>query len=98
MPVVMLMEWDGVTLEQYDSARALIDWEGNTPDGALFHVATSDGKALRVTDLWASAEDFQRFVETRLMPGVAQLGIQGEPRVELYPAHQIFTPGFTPKT
>ena len=35
MPVVMLMTWDGVSLELYDSARELINWEGDTPAGAM---------------------------------------------------------------
>jgi hypothetical protein len=47
-----------------------------------------------VTDVWESPEDFQRFVQTRLMPGVQQLGIQGEPKVELHPAHALFAPAF----
>jgi hypothetical protein len=97
MPVVMLLEWAGVTLEQYDSERALVNWEGDAPAGALLYLATSAGNGLRVTDLWASAKDFQPFAGTRLMPGVAQFGLQGEPRVELYPALQVFTLGFTPK-
>jgi hypothetical protein len=32
------------------------------------------------------------------MPGVKQLDIPGEPAVEIYPTHRIFTPGYTPKT
>jgi hypothetical protein len=28
------------------------------------------------------------------MPGVKALGIPGEPRVEILPAHAVFAPGF----
>jgi hypothetical protein len=97
MPVVMIMEWDGVTPEQYDEARALVNWEGDVPAGGMFHVAAFDGQKLRVTDVWQSAEQFDQFVQTRLMPGVKQIGIQGEPRVEIYPTHRIFTPAYTAK-
>jgi hypothetical protein len=97
MAVVMLMEWDGVTPDQYEQARKLVNWEGNVPGGAMFHVAAFDGKALRVTDVWSSGEDFQKFVDTRLMPGVQQLGIQGQPKVEVLPVQSLFTPAFTPK-
>ena len=94
MRTIMLMEWDGVSPEQYDAARDVVNWEGNVPDGAVLHVAAFSDKGLRVTDIWESPEDFQRFVQTRLMPGVQQLGIQGEPKVELYPVHGLFTPAF----
>ena len=97
MAVVMIMEWEGVTLDQYDQARKVVNWEGDAPFGGMYHVAASDGSKLRVTDVWDSAEQFQQFVEQRLMPGVKQVGIQGEPKVEIYPAHAIFTPGYTPK-
>lgn len=96
MAVVMIMKWEGVTPEQYDAARELVNWEGEKPAGGMFHVSAFSDNALRVTDVWESAEDFQRFVETRLMPGVQQLGIQGEPQVEIYPVHRLFTPAFEP--
>jgi hypothetical protein len=35
-----------------------------------------------VTDLWESPEQFNRFAESRLMAGVKQVGIEGEPEVE----------------
>jgi hypothetical protein len=94
MAVLMTMEWADVTREQYDSVRKIVNFEGNPPKGGLFHVAAFDDKGLRVSDLWQSAEDFQAFVEQRLMPGVQQAGIQGEPKVAIYPAHNVFTPGY----
>jgi predicted ester cyclase len=95
MPVMMIMKWPGVTPEQYDRARAIVNWEGDVPAGALFHVIAFDGDGLRVTDVWDSAEDFQRFTEERLTPGVSQLNLPGEPIIEIYPTHRIFAPGFT---
>jgi hypothetical protein len=94
MAVLMTMEWAGVTRDQYDSVRKIVDFEGNPPKGALFHVAAADDKGLRVVDLWETAEDFQAFVEKRLMPGVQQVGIQSEPKVAVHPAHNVFTPGY----
>jgi hypothetical protein len=48
-----------------------------------------------VTDVWERAEDFQAFVDQRLMPAVKQAGIAGEPKVTVLPAHNVFTPGYT---
>ena len=94
MPIVMNMRWEGVTPEQYDAARDTVHWEGDVPDGALYHVAAFDEWGTYVTDVWESAEQFQRFVETRLMPGVQAVGITGEPQIEIRPAHAIFAPGY----
>lgn len=94
MPVVMIMQWDGITPAQYDQARDTVNWEGDPPLGGLYHVAAFDGTSLRVTDVWETAEQFQQFVEQRLMPGVKALGLPGEPRVEVYPAHRINAPAY----
>ena len=97
MAIVMLMRWPGVSLADYDEVRRVTNFEGDAPTGGMYHACTHDGEALRVTDIWESAEAFQAFAESRLMPAVMQLGIQGEPRIEIYPAHNLFTPGYTAK-
>src|SRR5690349_5318784 len=94
MSVVMIMRWEGVTKDQYEAVRKLVNWEGDAPQGGQFHVATFDGNGLRVTDIWESAQDFQRFADERLTPGVQQLGIAGQPEVEIYPTHAIFAPAY----
>jgi hypothetical protein len=86
------MKWEGVTPAQYEKVRELTNWEGNIPKGAVFHVAGFYDNTLRVTDIWESAEDFNNFVQNRLMPSVAQVGITGQPEVKLFPVHAIFAP------
>jgi len=93
MAVMMIMEWPGVSLDQYDQARSKVDWEGNTPDGAIAHFCAHDGKGLRITDIWESGDHFQRFVDGRLTPVVQELGITTQPNVEIHPLHAKFTPG-----
>jgi hypothetical protein len=88
--VVMSMRWTGVTPEQYEQAREVVNWEGDVPDGAVLHVAAHDGDGIRVTDVWESEDHFNRFVESRLMPGVQQIGIQGQPEVEFLPVQNVF--------
>ena len=94
MPIMMIMEWDGITSAQYDQVRSLVRWEEDKPKGGLFHVAAATPKGIRVTDVWDSAEEFNQFVESRLMPGVQKAGIQSQPRVEIFPAHAVFAPGY----
>ena len=93
MAVMMQMTWDGIGLEEYEAARKHVNWEGDVPPGAMFHVVAATDSGVRVTDVWESAEAFDAFVRDRLMPGIQELGIPGEPQVEILPAHAVFNPG-----
>ena len=92
MPTVMTMRWSEVSREQYEQARKAVDWEGNLPVGAKFHVAWFAADGLHVLDIWESQADFERFANERLMPAVQRLGIKGQPVVTFAPAHAIFAP------
>lgn len=92
MPVVMQMSWPEITREQYETLRKDVDWEGRAPRGAKHHVAYFSKDGFRVLDTWDTAQDFNHFVETRLMPGVQKLGIKSQPQVEIVAAHAIFAP------
>ena len=94
MAVVMIMDWPGVTSDQYEQVRKLVKWESDVPAGARYHVSAFDEQGMRVVDVWDSAEMFQSFVDQRLMPGVEQLGIEGQPNVQVLPAHAIFAPAY----
>lgn len=73
-------------------------WETNVPKGAQLHVATFADDGLHVLDIWDSAEDFQAFLEKRLMPAVQEIGIQGQPVVSISPLHATFnTPNYKPR-
>ncbi len=92
MAIAMIMRWDGVSVDQYNAIRDIVRWEDNRPQGVLFHVAGHDGSALRVTDIWEAPEYFDTFAQQRLLPAVQQVGITGEPQVEVYPVHTIYNP------
>ena len=92
MAVVMRMEWPEVTREQYDATLEAVGWEETPPEGAIFHVAFFDEGCFKAVDVWESAEQFQKFVDERLSPGIQQVGIEGEPNVTFAPAHRVFEP------
>ena len=94
MAVMMQMIWNGIGAEEYEAARKHVNWEGDVPAGAMFHVVAVTDGGVRVTDVWESAEAFDAFVRDRLMPGVKELGIPGEPQVEILPAHAVFAPAY----
>jgi hypothetical protein len=94
MAVMMQMIWNGIGAEEYEAVRKHVNWEGDVPPGGMFHVVAVTGDGVRVTDVWESAEAFDAFVQDRLMPGVKELGIPGEPQVEILPTHAVFAPGY----
>jgi hypothetical protein len=89
MSVAVYMNWEGATKEQYDAMRKEIKWETDLPAGGIYHIATFNDKGLRITDVWESPEHFNSFVEKKINPAVAKLGIPGQPQVEIFPVHAI---------
>ena len=92
MAIVWMLEWDGITPEQYDAIREAVDWEGNVPDGLIFHVAAFSNKGLVLTEVWESPDHVQPFMDDRYLPAIKDMGIQSMPRVDLYPVHRQFAP------
>ena len=92
MAVAMLMEWPGVSHEQYVAVMKELNLDANPPKGALFHVAGPMQGGLRVVDVWESAEAFQTFSEQRIMPAVKKVGVTTQPRIEIYPASNVYVP------
>lgn len=90
MAVMMRMHWRGITREQYDAVKAKVNWTGKVPEGGMYHVASIEKDGLHVSDVWRTAEDFQRFVEKRLMPATQELKIPGQPETVISPAHAVF--------
>ena len=87
MAIVMRMRWDGVTEDQYEQVRQVVGWERDRATGGILHEAWFEGDQLNACDVWAREEDFQAFVAHRLMPGVAQVGVSGQPVVQILPAY-----------
>jgi hypothetical protein len=74
--------------QQYDEIIKRLEAAGEgSPKGRLFGVAFGPTDALRVSDVWDTRENFDRFGQT-LMPLLQELGIDpGTP--EFIEAHHI---------
>lgn len=97
MPDVVSIHFEtGVDAELYDQLDARVSPGGNPPEGLLFHSAgpTPSG-GWRIVDLWDSRATFDRFLESAVIPAMAEL--VGEeamksaepPRIESWPAHNF---------
>jgi hypothetical protein len=95
MAVGVVQDFDGATLDQYDKVLEKMGFApaGAGPPGALFHwVAETDG-GIRVTDVWETREQFDRFAEESIGPISAEVGIPGPPRVDVFEVHNHLTAG-----
>ena len=92
MSTVMSMEWAGITQDQYNQVMRALDLDKNPPAGGIFHVAGFAAGTLRVLDIWESQQVFERFQKDRLAAAVQKAGIASQPRVQFYPAHNVYVP------
>ena len=97
MAVGLVMQFDGVTREQYDAVMqelGLDKPDATWPEGIVGHVAGPAGDGWCVVDIWESQEHFDRFAQERLGPATQKVGIQPpQPQAfEVYNMHREGTP------
>lgn len=90
MAIVVLQDFAGVTLEQYDQVTEQLNLGGNSPQGNLFHTAGLVEGQLRVVDVWESESAFHAFLAV-LGPLTQGVGMAA-PQVTTWPTHNILTP------
>jgi hypothetical protein len=92
MPVAIMMDFPGATLEQYDQVieKMGLTPGGETPPGALFHwvAATDDG--IRVVDVWETQEQYDKFADEQIGPYSQEVGIPEPPQTRVHEVHNHF--------
>jgi len=82
MAVGMLLAGEGITKDAY---RGLTEKmfgsypmsEGDSPEGLILHTAGASEQGWYVYDVWESKDYFQRFLDSKLMPAMQELGVEG---------------------
>ncbi len=92
MAIMVIIEWEGLTPEQYDRLREAVGWLEEAPVGGRCHVVAFGDGGVRLTDVWEWAEDLERFVEGRLLPKVHELGLPDQVRLSVLPLHELSVP------
>jgi hypothetical protein len=90
MAVAMYMRWPGITGDQYDAVMVRLGLDANPAAGAILHAATVTDEGVDVFDVWQTEQAFSGFLEQRLFPVIAELGIGGEPEVRVVPLHNLY--------
>src|SRR4051812_5702525 len=82
----------GGDTSNYDAIHQRLMAADTMPDGFVMHTAgaTEDG-GFRVFEVWESRADFDRFVQERLMPILAELGAGDapQPSIASYELHEV---------
>jgi len=84
MPIAVVMDFVDATLAQYDRVSAAMGSEPDAPDGCLFHWVTATAGGIRITDVWESAAQFERFALDRIGPITDAVGV---PWLTFYDVH-----------
>jgi hypothetical protein len=92
MALIAHVVLSGITREQYDQVREAVGWLEEPPAGGLSHVTWWEGGDCHNTDAWESEEAFNNFAAERLGPGMAKVGVESQPLVTFYPAHEVYAP------
>ena len=92
MAVGVLMEFPGVTREQYDQLVQDLDLSGPL-EGVLIHMCapTPDG-GWRTVDVWESQEAFERFANELLIPRAQALGFPQPSKRKFFEPYHTLTP------
>jgi hypothetical protein len=73
----------GMTREQYDEVGRLLEQGEFPPAGLEAHLLFGEDGNLRVSEIWASADQQRAFNDETLMPVLNQVGVQlsGPPEI-----------------
>jgi hypothetical protein len=95
MAVAVDMNFSGATIDQYDQVveKMGLTPEGAGPPGAISHWVAETDDGIRVVDVWASKEAFDKFAQEQIGPYTREVGFQSEPEIRIYEVHNYFTPG-----
>ena len=89
MAIHLFVRGDGLTKDIYENARIEVNWEGNPPPGLILHAVSFDNSGnLRVADIWESEDQWNNFLNTRLMPYMQKAKVPPL-RTEIFPIHNI---------
>lgn len=88
MSVAVVLRWDaveGVDADSYWRASDALGARDTLPPGCLSHTAAFGEEASVISEVWESAEAFQQFTESKLMPVLGSMGMPPPASVTVLP-------------
>ena len=96
MAVGLVMQFPGGTQEQYDAVLEKLGLEGDQgdwPQGIISHFAGAYSGGWCVVDHWESQDHFDAFMNDRLGPAIAEVGVPGPPELTTFEVHNSYRHG-----
>ena len=90
MAIAKLLEFAGVTSDQYDRVLERLELGGKLSSGGVYHIAGPTDDGWRVVDVWDSQEDFDRFFKEKLGAALEAEGMPA-PNISTWPVHNTLT-------
>ncbi len=93
MPIAVVMDFVDATLSRHDrvgEAMGLAPGAPGAPGGCLFRWVTATEGGVRITDVWESADQFERFAIERIGPITDAVGV---PWLTFYEVHGYLAAG-----
>jgi len=92
MAVLWILEWEGISKEQFGEIKEATDWDSMPPAGLQHQVTAFSNRSLLLTQIWQTPDHVLRFMEDRLLPAIKSMGITSMPKVDQYPVDAVFSP------
>jgi len=92
MTVVSTLDVTDLTASEY---RAVMDQLGveRSPEGGIYlHLTTPTEFGYRIVEIWDEKENFDRFVQRRLVPANQAIGVDRATEITVTPLHNFFAP------
>jgi len=95
MAIAVQLDFKGGTLQQYDQVIQKMGLRpgGQGPPGALSHWVTKTPDGIRVTDLWRSREEFDKFSQEQIGPFTREAGFSDPPNIQFFEVHNYLIAG-----
>jgi hypothetical protein len=93
MPVAVVQDWVEEETDRsttnYDAISERLQAQDESPAGLLVHTAGFTGNGFRIFEVWERREDFERFLNDRLMPLIQEVASDDdrEPQTTIYELH-----------
>lgn len=92
MTVVSTLDVADLTAAEYRKVMDELGVEKRPEGGIYLHLTTPTEGGFRVFEIWDEKEGFDRFVEQRLAPASAAVGLERSMEITVTPLHNFFAP------
>jgi hypothetical protein len=95
MAVAVVIDFEGATLDQYDEVIEKMGFEpgGTGGPGGMFHWVAKTADGIRVTDVWETKAQFEKFAQEKIGPITTEVGFPSPPTITFFDVHNHLTAG-----